>query len=242
LASKTIDLAANDYVTDELPTLSVEEETQVEDLSTPAVNYLGRLTTRLTALLKYYHAVSFSDFVRLGDKYPDSPDKMNIFVTTWRMAREHHATAAYQDLIFLCWLDLKPRNVRRYLSRGHYHNALVVIIYAWMHDHKIKEITKKDLLEKFCGGQYWDPPYSDLIKVCVLAGEKEGLFSISGETITLLPTTSTELAAHAKRSRDLSPEDLLPLPNRNDPCFCNSGRKYKKCCIRYLERSDIWYD
>jgi len=25
-------------------------------------------------------------------------------------------------------------------------------------------------------------------------------------------------------------EIFIPLPKRNDPCFCGSGRKYKKCC------------
>lgn len=32
-----------------------------------------------------------------------------------------------------------------------------------------------------------------------------------------------------------SPEPEMldtPLPNRNDPCHCGSGRKYKSCCLR----------
>jgi len=24
-------------------------------------------------------------------------------------------------------------------------------------------------------------------------------------------------------------------PNRNDPCFCGSGLKYKKCCLNKIE-------
>ncbi|WP_133407334.1 YchJ family protein [Parashewanella tropica] len=27
----------------------------------------------------------------------------------------------------------------------------------------------------------------------------------------------------------------VTLPNRNDPCFCNSGLKFKKCCSRTIE-------
>ena len=27
-------------------------------------------------------------------------------------------------------------------------------------------------------------------------------------------------------------KDMLPKVSRNDPCFCGSGKKYKKCCGR----------
>jgi len=26
----------------------------------------------------------------------------------------------------------------------------------------------------------------------------------------------------------------IPMPNRNDPCICGSGKKYKKCCLNTL--------
>lgn len=38
-------------------------------------------------------------------------------------------------------------------------------------------------------------------------------------------------------------QEGIPLRNplkglsRNDPCFCGSGKKYKKCCLPKLEKS-----
>ncbi|MDQ6969617.1 MAG: SEC-C metal-binding domain-containing protein, partial [Mariprofundus sp.] len=32
----------------------------------------------------------------------------------------------------------------------------------------------------------------------------------------------SSLASHAKKQKK---------PGRNDPCFCGSGKKYKKCCL-----------
>jgi uncharacterized protein YecA (UPF0149 family) len=36
--------------------------------------------------------------------------------------------------------------------------------------------------------------------------------------------------------RSLNSEDAAAVPkaNRNDPCPCGSGRKYKKCCLSNL--------
>ena len=27
---------------------------------------------------------------------------------------------------------------------------------------------------------------------------------------------------------------------RNDPCPCNSGKKYKKCCLIKQQQTDVW--
>ncbi len=38
----------------------------------------------------------------------------------------------------------------------------------------------------------------------------------------------------------------LPIPKRNSPCFCGSGKKYKQCCLKFgsgippLEKDQIW--
>ena len=33
--------------------------------------------------------------------------------------------------------------------------------------------------------------------------------------------------------------DFVPsyIPGRNEQCFCGSGQKYKKCCLRKVERA-----
>jgi uncharacterized protein YecA (UPF0149 family) len=38
------------------------------------------------------------------------------------------------------------------------------------------------------------------------------------------------LSAHASIVRDLALST-----GRNDPCFCGSGRKFKKCCARLID-------
>jgi uncharacterized protein len=29
------------------------------------------------------------------------------------------------------------------------------------------------------------------------------------------------------------------LPNRNDPCLCGSGKKFKKCCEKLIDRKVV---
>jgi hypothetical protein len=37
--------------------------------------------------------------------------------------------------------------------------------------------------------------------------------------------------------------ELWPdLPERNDPCLCGSGKKYKRCCQPLLEKEEAEYN
>ena len=33
-------------------------------------------------------------------------------------------------------------------------------------------------------------------------------------------------------------ESIFPKPGRNDPCWCGSGQKYKRCCLSADE--EVW--
>jgi hypothetical protein len=37
-------------------------------------------------------------------------------------------------------------------------------------------------------------------------------------------------------------EQWPDIPERNDPCLCGSGRKYKKCCQPWLEKEEADYN
>ncbi|SEA46148.1 SEC-C motif-containing protein [Desulfuromusa kysingii] len=43
----------------------------------------------------------------------------------------------------------------------------------------------------------------------------------------------------SKEKEDLGPAPPTVLPMRNDPCWCNSGLKYKKC---HLEQDQIYLE
>ena len=70
--------------------------------------------------------------------------------------------------------------------------------------------------------------------------EEEFEFMNRGERATqygeleLSPQEVRELAAIQQRKNELyrQLDSRAPHPGRNDPCFCGSGTKYKKCCGR----------
>ena len=39
----------------------------------------------------------------------------------------------------------------------------------------------------------------------------------------------------------LDVEEWPDIPDRNAPCLCGSGRKYKKCCLNALEAEEVEY-
>ena len=53
--------------------------------------------------------------------------------------------------------------------------------------------------------------------------------AIMGAPVRMGPPTEAELMAMVERAKA---EAASPKPGRNDPCWCGSGRKYKKCHLR----------
>ena len=47
---------------------------------------------------------------------------------------------------------------------------------------------------------------------------------------TILRQSRPELSSQEPANPPVMPVRAAPRPGRNDPCFCGSGRKYKKCC------------
>ena len=60
-----------------------------------------------------------------------------------------------------------------------------------------------------------------------------GDFSVSnhgGRTVFSFRVPSLAETDYVKHLNALSPHKNAPLPDRNDPCPCGSGKKYKNCC------------
>jgi uncharacterized protein YecA (UPF0149 family) len=55
----------------------------------------------------------------------------------------------------------------------------------------------------------------------------EHLYGLSEWDEIFSPEERKKLYEEQKRSRTVVKE---PVPFRNDPCPCGSGKKYKKCC------------
>lgn len=51
----------------------------------------------------------------------------------------------------------------------------------------------------------------------------------AGAAIALLATLAE--VKGEKRPRPEPPRPYVPQARRNEPCPCNSGKKYKQCCI-----------
>ena len=62
----------------------------------------------------------------------------------------------------------------------------------------------------------------------MLAAEAEHLYTIEAWDGLLTETRREEITKEYKRSTTVVKEKT---PGRNDPCFCGSGKKYKKCCM-----------
>lgn len=66
------------------------------------------------------------------------------------------------------------------------------------------------------------------LKHCKVCGRHKGVN-------TYTSTNSKELVPlcdkHFRALRGLQPITLPKLPGRNEPCPCQSGKKFKKCCL-----------
>jgi len=51
------------------------------------------------------------------------------------------------------------------------------------------------------------------------------------EAMELKSILNDDVLAYENRHYNLQPVRTEPKINRNAPCPCNSGKKYKKCCL-----------
>jgi len=62
----------------------------------------------------------------------------------------------------------------------------------------------------------------------------KGLDEYPDGTLVLWKNTIYEIVSHKRsdgvRSLGLEPKAKFHKPKRNEPCWCKSGKKYKKCC------------
>ena len=56
---------------------------------------------------------------------------------------------------------------------------------------------------------------------------------MAGENIYRLPTIGLLLAGDVETWPD--------IPERNAPCLCGSGKKFKRCCLPALEQAKVEY-
>ena len=73
----------------------------------------------------------------------------------------------------------------------------------------------------------WKTPWTDEEREVLLKDISKGVFE-------LYRHFSKDRTAHAalqyQKRLTLSPEQPIQKIGRNDPCYCGSGLKYKKCC------------
>lgn len=221
-----------DYLFEEVPEL----------LARAAQTRLPELLAMLEdkEMLLHHRLVASAALSRLAREQPELRPDISAFLQRYLRHIITHASQAAQ--LFPADTDAIGYTIEDYLGM-----LLADVQEAGLRElePELRELHRLDLVdESMAGGEddiSFNEPYPLLPSPDIFAryqqmrDQPDNYSPFHPDAAALAQRRAEEEAKYARLRREHAarqqPRQVLPKIGRNDPCFCGSGKKYKKCCM-----------